>query len=193
MKKSATRKLNPTEQTFSRLSRLSDISMALSSGIEHNELLKNVAKTAREALNADEVYFMLLDREAFELTLSAFSGSRRQRPAQVRCLDRRTVINSEEEFGFAPCSTGNDPEVVDNPSGEALMLRSAFSSRQRLLYSGEMHDPLFKDTPFVSAMVIPLMTNTQCVGVMVAGNTAKKAPSASTTLKKPPFLPTWPP
>ena len=163
------RAANPTELTFERLSRLSDISMALSSGIDLSELLKNMAKSTREAIKADEVYFMLLDRATFELCFKAFSGKKRQRPNQIRCLDRRTIMNSEEEFGFAPCSTEEESneEVV---SGEALLLRNAFSCRQRLLYGGEMHDPLFKDAPFKSAMIIPLTTNTQCVGLMVVGN-----------------------
>jgi len=168
-----TRPANSTEQTFERLSRLSDLSMALSSGIDLGGLLKNMARSAREAIKADEVYFMLLDRETFELCFTAFSGSKRKRPTQIRCLDRRTVINSEEEFGFAPCST----ESVSNDevlSAEALLLRNAFSCRQRLLYTGEMHDPLFKDAPFKSAMIIPLTTNTQCVGLMVTGNTTRK-------------------
>ncbi|MBU1107622.1 MAG: GAF domain-containing protein [Candidatus Riflebacteria bacterium] len=165
------RATNPTELTFERLSRLSDISMALSSGIDLTELLKNMAKSTREAIKADEVYFMLLDHSTFELCFKAFSGTRRTRPNLIRCLDRRTIMNSEEEFGFAPCSTdqeGNEEAL----SGEALLLRNAFSCRQRLLYSGEMHDPLFKDAPFKSAIIIPLTTNTQCVGLMVVGNTS---------------------
>ncbi len=123
--------VNATEQTFKRLSRLSDISMALSSGTELNELLKSMARTAREALNADEVYFELLDRASFELILSAASGSRRKRPESIRCLDRRTIMNSEEEFGFAPCFT-DKLETEDEVTGEALMLRNAFSSGERL-------------------------------------------------------------
>lgn len=167
---------NTTELTFKRLSRLSDISMALSSGVELSDLLKAMAKTAKEAILADEVYFMLLDRETFELCLKAFSGIKRQRPTLVRCLDRRTIMNSEEEFGFAPCSTESLRIDETSLSGEELLLRNAFSSRQRLLFSGEMHDPLFKDAPFESAMIIPLATNTQCVGLMVCGNlNSKKA------------------
>ncbi|HAE41070.1 MAG TPA: hypothetical protein DCG57_20915 [Candidatus Riflebacteria bacterium] len=163
------RPVNSTELTFERLSRLSDLSMALSSGIDLNELLKNMARSVRDSIKADEAYFMLLDRETFELCFMAFSGSKRRRPNLIRCLDRRTIMNSEEEFGFAPCSTDqiNDEEVL---GGEAMLLRNAFSCRQRLLYTGEMHDPLFKDAPFKSAMIIPLTTNTQCVGLMVVGN-----------------------
>lgn len=146
--------------------------MALSSGIDLGELLKNMARSAKDAIKADEIYFMLLDRETFELCFTAFSGSKRKRPSQIRCLDRRTIINSEEEFGFAPCSSEliGSEEVL---SAEALLLRNAFSCRQRLLYTGEMHDPLFKDAPFKSAMIIPLATNTQCVGLMIVGNTAR--------------------
>lgn len=167
-----TRTVNATEQTFERLSRLSDLSMALSSGIDLATLLKNMARSARDAIKADEVYFMLLDRETFELRLTAFSGSRRKRPSPIRCHDRRTVINSEDEFGFAPCSTPIINESAEiNP--EALLLRNAFSCKQRLLYTGDMLDPLFKDSPFKSAMIIPLTTNTQCVGLMLLGNTRK--------------------
>ncbi len=169
------RPANSTELTFERLSRLSDLSMALSSGIDLGELLKNMARSAREAIKADEVYYMLLDRETYELCIKAFSGSRRRRPKLIKCLDRRTIMNSEEEFGFAPCPN----ELIDEDevlSGEALLLRNAFSCRQRLLYTGEMHDPLFKGGPFKSAMIIPLATNTQCVGLMVVGNVSKNKP-----------------
>ena len=185
MKNIKKRAVNQTEQTFKRLSRLSDISMALSSGTELNDLLKSMAKTAKEALASDEVYFMLLDRESFELVFSACSGGRRKRPEKVRCLDRRTIINSEEEFGFAPCTTETQSDSdEESPIGEALLLRNAFSSRQRLLYSGEMHDPLFKDTPFTSAMLIPLMTNTQCVGLMVTGNIEQNKPFSVNDLEE---------
>lgn len=164
---------NTTEVTFKRLSRLSDISMALSSGTELNELLKNVAKSVREAITAEEVYFMLLDRETFELKFAAASGIKRKRPNNARCLDRRTIISSEEEFGFPPCSSDlakNDETAVD---GEELLLRNAFASRQRLLFSGDINDLLFRDSIFKSAIIIPLTTNTQCVGLMVCGNISK--------------------
>jgi len=168
-----TKPANTTEVTFKRLSRLSDISMALSSGTETNELLKSVAKSVKEAISAEEVYFMLLDRETFELKFSAVSGIKRKRPTSVRCQDRRTIINSEEEFGFAPCSSDLTKSEEATISGEELLLRNAFSSRQRLLYSGEMNDMLFKESPFKSAIIIPLTTNTQCVGLMICGNVFK--------------------
>ncbi|EKD83539.1 MAG: hypothetical protein ACD_39C00610G0001, partial [uncultured bacterium] len=59
------RPVNSTELTFARLSRLSDLSMALSSGIDLNELLKNMARSVRDSIRSDEAYFMLLDRETF--------------------------------------------------------------------------------------------------------------------------------
>ena len=185
MPKNKTVQTASVESTFARLSRLSDISMALSSGIELNDLLKAMAKNVKEAISAEEVYFMLLDRGTFELCFTAHSGSKRVRPAKIRCLDRRTIINSEEEFGFAPCSDEMQPTSPEHEiTGEALLLRNAFFSRQRLLYSGEMHDPLFKDTAFNSAIIIPLMTNTQCVGLMVVGNISKKTPFTANDLEE---------
>lgn len=166
---------NSTEQTFRRLSRLSDISMALSSGMELTDLLKSMAKSIKEALNADEVYFLLLDAETYELKISEAVGARRKRPASIPCPDRRTILNSEDEFGFAPCPPNNQPKVsAEDLTGEALLMRSAFSSRQRLLYSEEMNDSLFKNSPFNSAIIIPLTTNTRCVGVVSIGNLKKK-------------------
>lgn len=169
------KQINATAQTFKRLTRLSDISMALSSGMELNELLKTVGSSVREALNADEVYFLLLDKETYELKLTSATGTRRKRPNLIPCPDRRTVLSSEEEFGFAPCPVDNEPHASEQPlNAEAILMRSAFSSRQRLLYTGEMNDPLFKDAPFKSAIIIPLTTNTRCVGLLVVGNSCSK-------------------
>ncbi len=167
---------NSTQATFERLSRLSDLSMAMSAGIELDHLLKSMSKTVKEAIKAEEVYFTLLDRETFELKLHAFSGSRRPRPKQVRCYDRRTVLNSEEEFGFAPCTADIDLADDDLLTGEELLLRNSFLIRQRMIFSKEMDDPLFKDSPFKSAIIIPLTTNTQCVGLVVCANISKTEP-----------------
>lgn len=168
---------NATAQTFKRLSRLSDISMALSSGMELPELLKTMAKSIFEALRADEVYFLLLEKDTYELHLSAATGVRRKRPHCIPCPDRRTVLSSEEEFGFAPCPADlSDKSDGKKLSGEEILMRSAFSSRQRLLFTGEMHDPLFKDSPFKSAIIIPLMTNTRCVGLVTVGNLKSDRP-----------------
>ncbi|GAB4284934.1 MAG: hypothetical protein Kow0029_31660 [Candidatus Rifleibacteriota bacterium] len=168
---------NATEQTFQRLSRLSDVSMALSSGMELNELLKTMGTTIREALNADEVYFMLLGKETYELKLSQASGTRRKRPNSIPCPERRTILNSDEEYGFPPCQAEAPSETAtQNLSGEALLLRTVFSTRQRLLFSGDLKDPLFEQTPFKSAIIIPLTTNTRCVGMLTVGNTKKSDP-----------------
>jgi putative nucleotidyltransferase with HDIG domain len=168
-------KSNPTQQTFKRLSRLSDISMALSSGMELTDLLKTLGTSIKDALNSDEVYFLLLDKETFELKPSVAMGVRRKRPGVIQCYDRRIILSSEEEFGFAPCPPDKSTEVKSGqPSSEELLMRNAFSSRQRLLYTGEMNDPMFKNSSFHSAIIIPLTTNTRCVGVLSIGNIKKK-------------------
>ena len=165
---------NTTQQTFKRLSRLSDISMALSSGLELDELLKTMGRSVKDALNSDEVYFLLLARDTYELKLSQAMGVRRKRPKNIPCPDRRTILVSEEEFGFAPCPSNSDKGKKEkNLSDEAKLMRSAFFSRQRLLYNGEMNDPLFKNSPFNSAIIIPLTTNTRCVGLLTISNIKK--------------------
>ncbi len=165
------KQINATARTFKRLSRLSDVSMALSSGMKLPELLKTVGTSIQDAIKADEVYFLLLDKETYELKATATIGTRRKRPAIIPCTDRRTVLSSEEEFGFAPCpadvSLKNGSPSLD---AESVLMQSAFASRQRLLYTGEMNDPLFKNAPFKSAMIIPLTTNTRCVGLVSVGN-----------------------
>ena len=168
------KQINATAQTFKRLTRLSDVSMALSSGMELGELLKMMCSSIREALKADEVYFLLLDKETYELKLSSAAGTRRKRPTTIACPDRRTILSSQEEFGFAPCPVESSPSLEGEPDSEALLMRSAFSTRQRLLFTGEMNDPLFKDTPFKAAIVIPLTTNTRCVGLVTVANTRNR-------------------
>jgi HD-GYP domain-containing protein (c-di-GMP phosphodiesterase class II) len=149
--------------------------MALSSGLELQDLLKTLGGSIKEALNSDEVYFLLLDRENFELKLSTAMGIRRKRPKIIPCPDRRTVLNSEEEFGFAPCPVSEKTETnIKELDKESLLMRSAFSSRQRLLYTNEMDDQLFIDSPFYSAIIIPLTTNTRCVGIISIGNIKNK-------------------
>lgn len=165
-----------TEQTFKRLSRLSDISMAMSSGLELNALLKKMAKTVKEALKADEVFFMLLEKEPFRLVLRAVCGKRRVRSETIMCTDRRTVLNSKEEYGFPPYQIDSKPVKTPKPTNEELLLRNAFSSKQRLLYTQQMRDTLFEGTAFESAIILPLTTNTQCVGIMGVANTETKKP-----------------
>lgn len=165
---------NQAEVIFQRLTRLSDVSMALSSHASLSELLKTITKTVKEALNADEAYIMLLDRESFELKFSTYSGRARKRPKSVSCPDRRHALISEDEYGFAPSNINGNGQNDQDDNPEAMLLRNAFSHRQRLLYAGDKRDKLFINSPFNSAILIPLLTNTQCVGLMVVGNLRKK-------------------
>lgn len=166
--------LGSTEQTFARLTRLSDVSMALSSGADLLSLLKIMVKTSREALDADEAYIMLLNRENFQLKLKYATGTRRKRPKVVMCNDRRNELNSDQEYGFAPCKNGNKTLERDHVDAESNMIAHSFTSKQRLLYSKEIKDSLFEQSPFYSAIIIPLTTNTQSVGILVVGNTKKR-------------------
>ncbi|NLI76613.1 MAG: GAF domain-containing protein [Candidatus Riflebacteria bacterium] len=159
-----------TRQTFERLSRLSDLSMALSSGMELADLLKKIAGSVREGIGADEAYVMLLQPDTFEMTLLAAAGKPRRRPTRIRCPDRRTSWASPSEYGFSPCPPSVDDEPEERLSGEGLLLRNAFTSRQRLMFTRELNDPLFTDVPFHSAIILPLMTVTQMVGLLVVAN-----------------------
>ncbi len=171
------KRINTTQKTFERLNRLSDISMALSSGLELKELLQTFCSKVRDALGADEVYFMLLERHSFVLELEASSGKNRKRPKKIPCPDRRTILSSDEEFGFPPCPLEGEA-IIENEKlkGEALLMQTAFTSRQRLMFTEKMSDSLFKDSPFKSAIIIPLTTNTQAVGLLSIANITKKAP-----------------
>lgn len=166
--------INQPEIVFQRLTRLSDVSMALSSQASLSELLKTMTNTVKDALDADETYIMLLDRESFELKISTCSGRARKRPKCVSCPDRRNVLSSEDEYGFAPSNINGNGKKKHKDNPEAKLLRNAFSHGQRLLYAGDQRDKLFINSPFKSAILIPLQTNTQCVGLMVIGNLRKK-------------------
>lgn len=170
-------------QTFERLSRLSDLSMDLSSGLDQDELLRRMIESARAALQADEAYFMLLEPETFELQLAASAGKRRKRPARVKCPERRTSLGDTGEFGFAPSPRSSDAgDATLDP--ESLMLRNAFTGRQRLMFTRELRDPLFNGVPFTSALVLPLATTTQHVGLMVAANTSRIRPFTATDMEE---------
>lgn len=171
-------------QTFDRLSKLSDITMALSSGMELNKFLDTLVKSVKESIKADEAYIMLLNRESYELILSSFSGPRRKRPLKIKCTDRRIILSSTEEFGFAPCPVGRIMNNEKKLKGEFLMLFNAFSSKQRLIFPGDMFDPIFSGAPQKNAMVIPLQTNTQCVGLLVLGNLRSKSVFSVTDLEE---------
>ncbi|HQG28737.1 MAG TPA: GAF domain-containing protein, partial [Candidatus Ozemobacteraceae bacterium] len=170
-------------QAFERLSRLSDLSMDLSSGLDQDELLRRMIESARAALQADEAYFMLLEPETFELQLAASAGKRRKRPTRVKCPERRTSLADAGEFGFAPSPRSSaTTETALDP--ESLMLRNAFTGRQRLMFTRELRDPLFKGIPFTSALVLPLATTTQHVGLMVAANTSRIRPFTATDMEE---------
>lgn len=170
-------------QAFERLSRLSDLSMDLSSGLEQDELLRRMIESARAALQADEAYFMLLEPETFELQLAASAGKRRKRPSHVKCPERRTSLGNAGEFGFAPSPRSSDA-AKPTLDPESLMLRNAFTGRQRLMFTRELRDPLFKGVPFTSALVLPLATTTQHVGLMVAANTTRVRPFTATDMEE---------
>lgn len=159
-----------TRQTFERLARLSDLSMALSSGMELPELLRKIAASVREGIHADEAYIMLLQNDTFELVLSAAAGKPRKRPAAIKCPERRTALTSTSEYGFPACPSAADQADDETISGEGRLLRNAFTSRQRLMFTKELHDPQFEGIPFHSAVVLPLLTVTQAVGLLVVAN-----------------------
>ncbi|RCK80604.1 MAG: HD-GYP domain [Candidatus Ozemobacter sibiricus] len=164
-----------TRQTFERLARLSDLSMALSAGLELPDLLKKIAASVREAIQADEAYLMLLQADTYELTLAAAAGRPRRRPARIRCPERRTCLSSTSEYGFSPCPPPPERVPDDKLSGEGVLLRNAFISRQRLMFTRQLDDPLFADVPFQAAVILPLQTATQMVGLLVVANLRRKA------------------
>ncbi|HEY9069434.1 MAG TPA: HD domain-containing phosphohydrolase [Candidatus Ozemobacteraceae bacterium] len=170
-------------QTFERLSRLSDLSMDLSAGIERDELLRRMIESVRSAMKADEAFFLLLDPDSFELVLTAAAGKRRKRPVRVKCPERRTSLAVAGEYGFAPSPrVSTSPEPAPDP--ESLMLRNAFTGRQRLMFTRELKDPLFKGVIYRSAMVLPLVTTTQAVGLMVVANITSDRPFSVTDMEE---------
>ena len=162
-------KSSNSEQTFKRLSRISDVSMALSSNGNLKDDLSMITKAVREATAADEVFIMLLNRDSFQLDFAIANGKPRRRPTTIICEDHRNTIRSTDEFGFAPCP-GNKQTSNPNLTGEALTLLKAFESREKLFFIGDQKDPTFKDTPYKSAMILPLQTKSQCVGLLVIAN-----------------------
>ncbi len=164
------------EETFARLSRLSELSMALSAGVELKELLRRMAASVRDAVGADEAYFMLLDTDTFELNVAASAGKARKRPQNVKCPDRRTSLNSAGEYGFPPIPKPPESEPEVALTGEPLLLRQVFSGRQRLIYTHELNDPMFVWVPFSSAVILPLTTITQALGLLVVGKIGRESP-----------------
>ncbi len=170
-------------QDIKRLTRLSQLSMALSSNGELKSDLKLIARYIREAVKADESFFMLLNRDSFQLVLNASSGKPRKRPTIINCQDRRDLLHSTEEYGFVPCA-GVIKNTVAHLDGEALALAKCFETRQRQLFNGEKDIDIFQNTPYRSAMVIPLQTQTQCVGLLVVANLNKAMNFSVNTLEE---------
>lgn len=160
---------NSQNESFNRLSAISEVSLALSANRDMKEDLEMIVKAVKDSVKADESYIMLLNRELFQLEFSTAAGKRRRRPSFIKCEDHRNEIHSDKEFGFAP-SPGNPQIANPNLTGENLAVFKAFEARQRLIYTGDPNDSIFKGTPFKSALFIPLQTKTQCVGLLVAAN-----------------------
>ncbi len=160
---------NSQNESFNRLSAISEVSLALSANRDMKEDLEMIVKAVKDSVKADESYIMLLNRELFQLEFSTAAGKRRRRPSFIKCEDHRNEIHSDKEFGFAP-SPGNGQTANPNLTGENLAVFKAFELRQRLIYTGDPNDSIFKGTPYKSALFIPLQTKTQCVGLLVIAN-----------------------
>ncbi|MBF0543454.1 MAG: GAF domain-containing protein [Candidatus Riflebacteria bacterium] len=154
-------------QVLNRLAGLSELSMALSSGLEIAPFLQKVTDTARKALKADECYFLLLDSNSFELMLTSPSGKKRKRPQKIKCPERRLGLSSANEFGFPPCFP--PPQNTDDPTlfGEALFMRNSWVNRNKLLLNSAHEGLIPADLPFKAIVVIPLVTPTQNLGLFV--------------------------
>ena len=163
---------NQQNESFKRLATISEVSLALSANRDLKEDLDMIVKSVKEAVKADESYIMLLNRDLFQLEFFTACGKRRRRPSFIKCEDHRNSIHSTEEFGFAP-SPGSGQTANPNLTGENLAVFKAFEARQRLIYTGDSKDSIFQNTPFKSALFIPLQTKTQCVGLIVIANISK--------------------
>ena len=168
--KKLTKANNQQSESFKRLATISEVSLALSENRDLKDDLDMIAKSVKEAVKADESYLMLLNRELFQLEFCTACGKRRRRPSFIKCEDHRTTIHTADEFGFAP-SPGSGQTANPNLTGENLAVFKAFEARQRLIFTGDSQDSIFKNTPFKSALFIPLQTKTQCVGLLVIANT----------------------
>ena len=167
--KKLTKTNNPQNESFKRLASISEVSLALSANRDLKEDLDMIVKSVKEAVKSDESYIMLLNRDLFQLEFCTACGKRRRRPSFIKCEDHRNSIHSAEEFGFAP-SPGSGQTANPNLTGENLAVFKAFEARQRLIFTGDPNDTIFKDTVFKSALFIPLQTKTQCVGLLIVGN-----------------------
>ncbi len=169
--------MTAVDPTFDRLSRLSAISLAMSRpGADVTALLELILGSAVAALRADEGYLCLTDPESFELRLAVAQGKRRSRPRQIPCPERRTALTSAGEFGFAPLTQANGSEASEAAmSPEARLLRQVFLDRERRLFVSALHDPSFVGVPYLAAVIVPLKTENQCLGVMVLANTQRQA------------------
>ena len=168
-KKPENQKVSQTKTTFNRLARISEISLLLSSNGELKEDISKITKAVKDATEADESFIMTLNRESYRLVFCASSGKPRRRPSFIKCEDHRTTIHSTAEYGFAPCP-GTSQNTNPKLTGENLSILRAFETKQRLIFSGDPKDEIFKGTPYKSAMIIPLQTQTQSVGLLVVAN-----------------------
>lgn len=167
--KRLTKANNQQHESFKRLSTISEVSLALSSNRDLKEDLELIVKSVKDAVRADESYIMLLNRELFQLDFYTACGKKRRRPSFIKCEDHRNEIHTPQDFGFIP-SPGNAQTANPNLTGENLAVYKAFEIRQRLIYTGDSHDVIFQNTPYKSALFIPLQTNTQCVGLLIVAN-----------------------
>ena len=156
-------------ENFKRLSNISEVSLALSSNRDLKENLNLIVKSVKDAVKAEECYIMLLNKELFQLEFCTACGKRRRRPSFIKCEDHRNEIHTTQDFGFIP-SPGIGQMANPNLTGENLAVYKAFEIRQRLIYTGDSKDSIFKDTPYKSALFIPLQTQTQCVGLLIVAN-----------------------
>ncbi|HNV69574.1 MAG TPA: GAF domain-containing protein, partial [Candidatus Ozemobacteraceae bacterium] len=155
---------------LNRLTRLSDLSMALSTGTDLETLLRKLAASVRESFHADEAFFLLLDVDSFELVKSVYSGKARKRPTSIPCPERRLGLTSPGEYGFAPCVHQSENAGESDLSSEARLYRSVFVSRRRLLFQRRDLDAAYGDVPFQSALVMPLLTASQALGLLVVSH-----------------------
>ncbi|MBF0406057.1 MAG: GAF domain-containing protein [Candidatus Riflebacteria bacterium] len=156
-----------------RLEALSKLSLALSAGLEIVPFLKKVTETAKNLLNADECYFLLLDQDTFELNTTAVTGEKRKRPQRIKCPERRLSLTSTNEFGFPPCPLPSSSEISDDTAlaGEALFMRNAWINRKKLLFNPGKDDFAYHDLFFKAAIIIPLINTTDNMGLFVAART----------------------
>jgi len=184
-RKAFVRKLEDSNRNLERMTRLSDLSMALSAGLDLDILLRKMAVSVRETLEADESYFLLLNSETFELVLAAASGKRRKRPTRIKCPDRRSRITTSAEFELSSSPKCHDePEDEPRLTGESLLLRNTFVGRKKIIFSRELLETTIGPVVFSHAIILPLMTASQTLGLLVVSNISKNVPFSQSDLEE---------